>query len=118
MLALNFAWAHSETALNSLGYEKATEGFVPLLRDDDQAPILRIAGMRIDEDQFSEWAFGGYVSPDDFEFVLQFQPSLLDPDWLARHSEAAGGSSLPDGEDQDARVNRALLDKHWLLRPE
>lgn len=98
MLAVHFIWAHTEQALNSLGYRKSTEGFIPLLRDDESAPILRITGLRIDEDQFSEWAFGRDSSPDEFEFVLQFQPSTIDPEWLASQPRAAD----PDGGDQDA----------------
>ncbi len=95
MLAVSFIWAHTEKALNSLGYSGTTEDFIPYLRDDESDPILGITGLRVDEDQFSEWAFGSDRSPDMFDFVLRSEPSVIEPAWLARH---------PDGEGQDDEV--------------
>eukprot|EP00439_Symbiodinium_sp_Y106_P088892 s1_g1428.t1 len=89
MLAVQFIWAHTERALNSLGYGGTTEDFIPYLRDDESDPILRITGLHVDEDQFSEWAFGSDRSPEMFEFVLHFEPSAIDSAWLARYPDSA-----------------------------
>lgn len=99
MLAVKFIWAHTERALNSLGFPGTTEDFIPYLRDDESDPILRITGLHVDEDQFSEWAFGSDRSPDMFEFVLHFEPSTTDPEWLARHPEVTGDASKLSNAD-------------------
>ncbi len=68
---IEFIWAHCEKALHSLGYCRPAETFIPLLRDNEDAPLLRISDLRLDGDYFGEWASGGYRSLDGFEFTLE-----------------------------------------------
>ncbi len=99
VLSTCFIWAHTEKALNSQGYCAPAEKFVPLLRDNDEAPLLRITGLALDEDYFSECASNGMWGPEDFHCELAIEPMSLDPEWLAGRCETAGGASEPSDSD-------------------
>ncbi len=71
VIEVEFYWADNESAFYTQGYVKPSDDFIPLLRNDDSAPLLRIRWCGMDHQYFRDWVTGGY---GDIDIVATCRP--------------------------------------------